>query len=174
MAMNEVTDACKTIRNQIQNNTENPYSSASAYGSSTTYVYFFTKKPAAATLTAAEKWENVSRSTLPLIIDIHLISDQPLNVNKRRELTLLIRCFTQANTTWTFNSETKEAHEISIEKLNEIRYKLETNDTIRTALGNAGLILRRGGIGGIRPLAEDEKTGFGYAFELTMWWETHT
>jgi hypothetical protein len=175
MALYEVTDAIKAVRNVIQDSTENPYTSSSSYGSSTKYVFFFSKKPAGATPSATERRALVSRERdLPIILDLTLINDLPLvNVQKRHELTVLVRCFVRADTYATFNGENKEAHELAIEKLNEVKYKLETDASIRTTLANAGLILRRIGLGGLRPVETDGQD-FGYAFELTLWRASRT
>lgn len=174
MAYKSLASDLKTIRNLIQDNTENPYSSASAYGSSTKYVFALgMKKLTGTTPSDTELYNKDIRSDLPLIVTISHIANPPGNdlSGELQFLGVLIRCFSAVDTTWTFKSATTGDEEMAVEKLNEIAYEFLNSDTIIAALAAAKLTLDKTGIGNIRPITtsgEQSRQDYGYVMECTF------
>ena len=177
MTVNLLSTDLKALRNIIQDLTTNPYAASTNTlfsGSSTKYVFAFTKKPAAATPTSPELRAKESRERdLPLIVDLTLVGDPSTNMHRLREFTVLVRVFCRVDTRLTFNSVLMEAEELAMSKLDEIREKLNTNLAVQQALVAEGMFLLRGGLGGIRPLTGQEND-FGFACELTLYRQDRT
>ncbi len=172
MAYKSLTADLKLIRNQIQDTTENPYSHAAAYGSSTKYVFALgIKELTGTTPSDAELFSTDHRSTIPLMVTISLIGNPTDNdLDGHTQLFgILVRCFVAIDTTWTFKSASVGAEELALEKLNEIAYEFTNNSTIIAALVGNGLKLDAGsGLGTIRPIDAESRQDYGYAMELTF------
>lgn len=167
----------ETIRNQIQDNTTNPYAASTDFSHTSKYVFAFLKKPASGTPTDQELYDKANRErTLPIIVDIELIDEGllPMRGGKWSQMPVLIRCFCKADTKLTFQSNRMEAEELALDKLNEIRYNFQTNNTIKAAFAAAGMYVSYDGYGSLRPIDPGNTTDFGYAMEVTFTRSTRT
>jgi hypothetical protein len=174
MAFKSVADDLKLIRNLTQDYTDNPYSTATSHGYSSSTKYVFSlgmKKLTGTTPTDTEFYERDIRSGLPLIVSITLVQEPRAAQNlagTEKIFGVMFRCFVSADSIWTFKSANRGAEEMAMEKLNEIAYEFLNDSTIMTALEGAGLTLGNGDIGDIRPIEDRHRQDYGYAMEAVF------